>query len=60
MPTKKLTPIELREIAIVALVDERTLRRALAGATVRHLSRERIRRELANRGLLALLPLEAR
>ena len=54
-----LTPLQKREIALLALCDERTLKRALAGDAVRELSRERIRRALAARGLDHLLPTES-
>ena len=43
--------IELREIALAAMCDVRTLQRALRGERVQHLSRERIRRALLARGL---------
>jgi hypothetical protein len=55
-----LTPIQLRGIALDALVDARTLERALRGERVQHLTRERIRRALAARELLHLLPGAAR
>lgn len=52
-----LTPIQIREIALAALVDTRTLESALAGkGRLQHLTRERITRALAARGLLSLLP----
>lgn len=51
-----LGPIERRELALAALVDVRTLERALAGESVRMLCKERIRRALRDRGLLSLLP----
>jgi hypothetical protein len=52
------TPIELREIALAALVDNRTLSRALRGERVKDLTLERIRRALEARGLLHLMPPE--
>jgi hypothetical protein len=58
-PAEAVSPIERRHIALDALVDERTLDRALRGATIRDLTRERIRCALAVRGLEHLLPGEA-
>jgi hypothetical protein len=54
-PLKSPSPIELREIALAAMVDVRTLQRALRGDRVQHLSLERIRRILAARGQEQLL-----
>lgn len=51
-----LSMFEKREIALRALVDNRTLERALAGEAIRPLGLERIRRALAERGLEHLLP----
>lgn len=50
------TTFELREIALAAMCDVRTLQRALRGERIQHLSRERIRRALVPRGLEHLLP----
>jgi hypothetical protein len=57
---RSLTTIEVREISHFALVNERTLLRALGGLPVRAMCAERIRRELGNRGLLSLLPAKER
>lgn len=57
-PAGSLTRLEVKQLALDALVDERTLRKALAGGTILGISRERIRRVLAVRGLLHLLPAE--
>jgi len=54
------SPIQLREIALAAMCDVRTLQRALRGDRVQHLSRERIRRALHDRGLERLLEQPAR
>lgn len=54
------TAFERRELSLAMMVDERTLERALRGEPVRVLSLERIRRVLAERKLLHLLPAEAR
>jgi hypothetical protein len=51
-----LSPIRKRELALKALVDDRTFNRALRGEPIRDLSRERIVRVLAEAGLLGLLP----
>ncbi len=51
-----LTWLDRKSISLEALVDERTLLRALAGKPIRDISRERIRRVLTQRGLLSLLP----
>jgi hypothetical protein len=59
MRTRKLPldSLQIREIALAAMVSEITLVRALRpGYPVRALTRERIRRELANRGLAHILP----
>jgi len=58
--TVTLSSIQRREIALSALVDERTLNRALAGKRVRDLTRERIRRVLADRGMLSILSSQGR
>jgi hypothetical protein len=50
------SPILLRQVALDALVDVRTLERALRGEKVQHLTHERIRRALAERKLVHLLP----
>ena len=55
-PPDSLSPIQLREIALAAMVDVRTLVRTLSGRRVRHLTRERIARILEARGLRDLLP----
>ena len=51
-----LNSFQIREIALAALVSEETLVKALRGGSMRPMTLERIRRELVNRGLLALLP----
>jgi hypothetical protein len=56
MSVPKLSPIEIRELAVAALVDVRTFERALRGEKVQHLSRERILRALRERRLEHLLP----
>jgi len=48
---RNLSSIDCRRIALEALVDERTLGRALAGRKVRDMSMERIVRALATHGL---------
>ena len=53
---KPPSPIELRRLALDALVDLRTLQRALRGQRVQHLSRERIRRALVRANRAELLP----
>jgi hypothetical protein len=55
-PTLPLTALQRREICVVALVDDKTLKRALRGDPVRSLCMERIRRALKSRGWLSLLP----
>src|SRR5262249_15767586 len=63
-PPPPLSPIALRELALAALVDPRTLTRALRAQPVQHLTREpaqhltrdRRRRTLEQRGELPLLP----
>ena len=56
--TANLNPIQRREIALAALVDEKTLARCLNGGVVRPSPRERIRRALESRGITHLLPSE--
>jgi len=56
--TPNLNPIQRREIALAALVDEKTLARCLNGRVVRPSTRERIRRALESRGIAHLLPVE--
>jgi hypothetical protein len=53
-----LSPFRRRAICQVALVDERTFKRALKGECVRSTTRERIARALAEQGLGHLLPAE--
>ena len=56
MLVPNLSPIQIRELAVAALVDVRTFERALRGEKVQHLSRERIVRALRERQLEHLLP----
>jgi hypothetical protein len=51
-----LSSLQRREISLAAMVDERTLKRALRGEPVQAMPRERIRRALDARGLVHLLP----
>jgi hypothetical protein len=51
-----LNSFQIRELALASFVSEKTLIKALRGGSIRPLTLARIRRELANRGLLALLP----
>ena len=53
--TPNLNPIQRREIALAALVDEKTLAHCLNGRVVRPSTRERIRRALESRGIAHLL-----
>jgi len=53
--TPKLGPLQRREVALAALVDERTLARALRGDPVRPSVHERIRRALESRGIANLI-----
>ena len=55
-PQRKLTAFELRQIAVAALVDPRTVRKALAGHLVQPMTRVRIRAALDEHGLGHLLP----
>jgi len=55
-PEPLLSPIQIRELSLAALVDVRTFERILRGDPVKHNSRERITRVLAARGMLDLLP----
>jgi len=57
---RDLSPIDRRELALAALVDDRSLERFINGEPIRHLTRERIMRALRDRDLLHLLPDEAR
>jgi hypothetical protein len=52
----KLTAFDERAISVDALVDPRTLRKALAGERVQPMTRVRIRTALEARGLAHLLP----
>jgi hypothetical protein len=54
----QLSPLQRREIALAALIDERTFARAMRGDPVKPSSRERIRRALESRGIADLLPAE--
>ena len=56
MTLPNLSPIQIRELALAALVDVRTFERALRGDKIQHLSRERIVRTLRERRLEHLLP----
>jgi hypothetical protein len=60
MRRREIDPIELRQISLEALVDERTTRRLLEHGprAVRVFSRARIERVLRERGLLHLVPKE--
>lgn len=49
-------PHDRRRLALDAEVDLRTLQRALAGLPIKSLSRRRIRRALAARGLYLIPP----
>jgi hypothetical protein len=55
---RDLSPIDRRELALAALVDDRSLERFIHGEPIRHLTRERIMRALRERGLEHLLPAE--
>ncbi len=55
-PAEPLTSFQRREISLAAMVDERTLKRALRGEQLLAMTRERIRRALEARGLVNLLP----
>jgi hypothetical protein len=55
-PPDPLSSLQRRRLALSALVDERTLRRALRGEPMQPMTAERIRRALASEGLLHLLP----
>ena len=57
-PTESLSSLQIREIALAAMVDERTLVRATLGKRLLPMTRERIRRVLEARGLLHLLKKE--
>ncbi len=52
----KLTPHEIRSIAVAAMVDPRSVRKALAGQPLADLTVERIRSALAKTGRSGLLP----
>ena len=54
-----LGPLQRREVALAALVDERTLKRALRGDVIMPSTHERIRRALEARGIANILPAEA-
>ena len=56
IPEAVLPEIERRKLALEALVDPRTLDRALSGQYVKPLCRTRILSALAARGLADLLP----
>jgi hypothetical protein len=56
--SRQLSRLLQREISLAALIDERTLARALRGDAITSLSRERIRRALESRGIADLLPAE--
>jgi hypothetical protein len=58
--SRQLSRFQQREIAPAALIDERTLARAMRGDAITSLTRERIRRALESRGIADLLPAEAR
>lgn len=51
----KLTPHEIRSIAVAAMVDPRSVRKAIAGAPLAHLTTERIKAALAQLGRADLL-----
>ena len=51
-----LSSLLRRQLALDALCDERTLKRALRGKPIKALCKERIVRALSARGLLHLLP----
>lgn len=54
--TQRLTAHDERALAVAAMVDPRTVRRALAGARVQPMALDRIRAALDARGLAHLLP----
>lgn len=55
-PKNKLSTFELRAISVEALVDPRTLRRALLGVPLQPMTAVRVRAALEARGLAHLLP----
>jgi hypothetical protein len=55
-PPESLSSLQRKRLALSALCDERTLRRALRGEAMQPMTAERIRRALASEGLLHLLP----
>ena len=54
--TSRLEPHVVREIAVAAFCDPRTMRKLAAGEHVRDLTARRIREALEKRGLSHLLP----
>jgi len=56
VPDPVLDLHDLKRLALDCEVDLRTLRRAISGRPVKALSLRRIRRTLAQRGLLHMLP----
>ena len=56
MKRAKLSALARREIALAAMVAEKTLLKCLLGEPVRPMGRERVRRVLAEMGLEYLLP----
>lgn len=52
----KLKPHEIRSIAVAAMVDPRSVRKAIEGAPLAHLTSERIKAALIRLGRVDLLP----
>lgn len=60
-PAETLPPHQLRELAVAAMVDPKTVARVIAGQATRPITRQRVVRALLDRGLQHLCrPSEAR